>query len=340
VVKYNLYTLFRGSRSSHIGVIGSVTNRSFLAPGAYGVFYVAAVDAAGNVSPLTSVSGSVLTLPVIGPVTAGQAPPSVIQGNAFLYNLVTSANPGGGFSSFNAPAGMTFTHVSGPLPNADYVVVQWQPGAAQVGTNTFTCFATNANTAGSSATFSVVVLPNGTDTVPPTPVAQMTASGIVNDRCNLAWTPAGDNIGVVNYHLVATHFGATSNHVVTVNVPGANTNTVLSGLLANAGYTIVITASDAAGNVSSPTSIFLTTLVPGNATLKLTPGVAPGTLALSWNGFGAQWKFTVESSDSMTAPNWSAVTPTNQWPSLGTNLLGTPNGAMKFFRIVSTPAQP
>ena len=58
------------------------------------------------------------------------------------------------------------------------------------------------------------------------------------------------------------------------------------------------------------------------------------------NGFGAQWKFTVESSDSLTAPNWSAVTPTNQWPSLGTNLVVTPNGPMKFYRVSSTPAQP
>ena len=342
VVSYTLYTLFRGSRSSHIGPIaGGVTNRSFIAPGAYTVFYVAAVDAAGNVSVLSpGVSGSVLTLPVIGPVTPGQSPPTVIQGNAFLYNIVASANPGAGFSSLTGPAGMSFTHVSGANTNADYVVVQWQPGAGQVGTNTFTVTATNANTTGSGATFKVVVLPNGTDTVPPTPVAQMTASGISFDRCNLSWTPAGDNIGVVNYHLVATHFGATSNHIVTLDVPGANTNTVLSGLLAAAGYTIVITPSDAAGNVGGSTSIFLTTLAQPNVTLHISNGIAAGTLALSWNGFGAQWKFTVESSDSLTAPNWSAVTPTNQWPSLGTNLVVTPNGPMKFYRVSSTPAQP
>ncbi len=338
VTSYTLYTLFRGSRSSHIGPIASgITNRSYIAPGGFGVFYVAAVDAAGNVSGLSApVSGSVLTLPTIGPVTPGQLPPSVIQGNAFLYNIVASANPGAGFSSFSAPAGMTFTHVSGALTNADYVVVQWQPNSTQVGTNTFTCFATNANTTGSSATFSVVVLPNGTDTVPPTPVAQMTARGISFDRCNLAWTPAGDNIGVVNYHLVATHFGATSNHVVTLDVNGANTNTVLSGLLANAGYTTVINAADAAGNVSSPTSIFFTTLVQPNVTLKISNGATPGTLALSWNGFGAQWKFAVESSDSLTAPNWTALAPA----STATNLVVTPNAAMKFFRINSTPALP
>ena len=126
----------------------------------------------------------------------------------------------------------------------------------------------------------------------------------------------------------------------TLNVNGANTSTVLSGLLANAGYTTVITASDAAGNVSSPTSIFFTTLVQPNVTLKISNGVTPATLALNWNGYGAQWKFTVESSDSLNAPNWSVVTPTNQWPSLGTNLVVTPSGPTKFYRVNATPAQP
>jgi hypothetical protein len=211
-----------------------------------------------------------------------------------------------------------------------------------VGTNTFTAFATNANTTGNSATFKVVVLPSTTDLIPPTPVGLMTASGISFDRCNLSWTPAGDNVGVVNYHLVATHFGATSNHVVTLDVPGANTNTVLSGLLAAAGYTILITASDAAGNVSSPTSIFMTTLVQPNVTLRLAPGVAPGTLALNWNGFGAQWKFIVESSKSLTSPDWSAVAPTNQWPSFSTNLVVTPDASapIRFYRVNATPGQP
>ena len=337
VAGYNFYVL-TGSRSRHWALFGSTTNHSFIAngftPGA-----IAAVDTSGNVSPLHIGYNSVLTLPAISPA-ATTVFPSVIQGNAFLTTISVSGTPNAAFSMFTGPAGMSFTHVAGANTNADYVVVQWQPGAQFVGTNTFTANATNANTAGSSATFKVVVLPNGTDTIAPTPVAQMTASGINFDRCNLTWTPAGDNIGVVNYRLVATHFGATSNHVVTLNVNGANTNTVLPGLLANAGYTTVITASDAAGNVSSPTSIFFTTLVQPNVTLKISSGIAPGTLALSWNGFGAQWKFTVESSDSLSAPNWSAVAPTNQWPSLGTNFVATPSGPMKFYRVNATPAQP
>jgi len=341
VVSYSIYGLFRGSRSSHIGLIASgITNRSYISHTLTSAFYVAAVDAAGNRSALSApVSGGVLTLPVIGAVTFG-APPAVIQGNAFLYNISATANPSAGFSSFSGPAGMTFTHVPGPLTNADYVVVQWQPAANQVGTNTFTASATNANTTGSSATFTVVVLPNGTDFIPPTPVAQMTASGIADDHCNLNWTPAGDNIGVANYRLVATHFGATSNHVVTLNVPGASTNTVLSGLLPASGYTVVITPSDAANNVGSPTSIFLTTLVQPNTILHLARGLTPGTVALNWNNAGSQWKYTVEASVSLVTPAWSPVEPTNQWPSLGTNAVVTATGPAQYYRIKAIPALP
>ncbi|MEY4916642.1 MAG: hypothetical protein RL616_555 [Verrucomicrobiota bacterium] len=333
VAKYNFYVL-TGSRSRHWALFGSTTNHSSYIANGFTPGAIAAVDAAGNVSPLHLGYNSVLTLPAISPL-ASTVFPSVIQGNAFLTTISVSGTPNAAFSTLTGPAGMSFTHVAGANTNADYVVVQWQPGAQFVGTNTFTANATNANTSGSSTTFKVVVLPNGTDTIAPTPVAQMTASGISFDHCNLNWTPAGDNIGVVNYHLVATHFGATSNHLVTLNVNGANTNTVLSGLLANAGYTVVITPSDAAGNVGSSTSIFLTTLVQPNVALKISNGQTPGTLALNWNGYGAQWKFTVESSDSLVAPNWTAVAPAN----VATNLVVTPSSAMKFFRINSTPAQ-
>jgi hypothetical protein len=339
VTSYNFYVLV-GSRSRHWALFGSTTNHSSYIANGFTPGAIAAVDTSGNISPLHIGLNNVLTLPNITHVASTNEPTTIIQGNAFLYTLTVAATPSPGFNNFSGPVGMTFTRISGANTNNDYAVVQWQPTALQVGTNTFTTFATNANTSGNNATFTVVVLPNGTDTIAPTPVAQMTATGISFDRANLSWTPAGDNIGVVNYHLVATHFGATSNHIVTLNVPGANTNTVLSGLLAASGYTVNITPSDAAGNVGSSTSFFLTTLAQPNVTLNIANGPTLGTLALNWNGYGAQWKFTVESSDSLTSPNWSAVTPTNQWPSLGTSVVVLPDAPTKFYRIKSTPAQP
>jgi Putative Ig domain len=335
VVSYNFY-VFVGSRARRWALFASgVTNRSYIAngftPGA-----IAAVDAAGNVSPLHIGYTNVLTLPSISHVGIRE-PTTLIQGSAFLYTVSVSATPSPGFSGFSGPAGMAFTRVVGANTNNDYAVLQWQPNAAQIGTHSFTLFATNANTAGSSATFSVIVLPNGTDAIPPTPVAQISASGIASDRCILSWTPAGDNIGIASYHLIATHFGAPSNHVITLDVPGANTNSPLTGLQPSAGYTVVITPSDAAGNVGPPTSLFFTTLDQADLNLRIALGVIPGTLTLSWNKLGASSTFTVESSDSLTATNWAPVQPTHQWPNAATTLVVTPSANWRFFRLSSTP---
>ncbi len=339
VASYNFYVLV-GSRSRHWALMASgVTNRSFIAngftPGA-----IAAVDAAGNLSPLHIGYNAVLTLPAITHVNANE-PSTLIQGNSFLYTLSATATPTPGFSTLRGPAGMTLTRIGSPgtstTTNADYAIVQWQPTPDQVGTNTFTVTATNANTTGNSATFTVVVLPNGTDFVPPTPVAQMTASAISFDRCNLGWTPAGDNIGVANYHIVAAHFAVTANHVVTLDVPGAATNTVLAGLLSASGYTVIITPSDAAGNVGPSTSIFFTTLPGPNITLRFAPGQQPGTLLLSWNRPDEASQFTVESSDSLSSPNWAPLAPTNQWPTATTQLAVPAEGSARFFRVRATP---
>ena len=338
VTSYNIYGLFRGSRSSQIGLMQSgITNRSYITRGFASAYYVAAVDAAGNISGRSApTSNNLLTLPTIGPLNFG-LPSTIIQGNAFLTTLGASANPSAGFSTLTGPPGMTFTHVAGPLPNADYVVVQWQPTASQVGTNFFTVAATNLNTTGSSALFTVVVLPNGTDFVAPTPVAQMTAREIGFDHIALDWTPAGDNIGIANYHIVATHFGATSNQVLTLNIPGANTNALLSGLLPASGYTIVITPSDAAGNIGGSTSIFASTSVRPNLSLALTPGVTPGTLMLTWAALTSQSLFIVESSDSLTTPNWQPIAPATQWPIANTSFVTTPDGSARFYRLISLP---
>ena len=194
------------------------------------------MDVAGNVSPRSpGVSAGVLTRPAITHSIFSE-PSTIIQGNGFLYTLNAAANPGPpAFTTLSGPPGMTLTRFAGPNPLQDYAVVQWQPTAAQLGTFSFTVSASNPNTTGASVTYSVTVLPNGTDTVPPTPVAQLTASGISFDHATLSWTAAGDNIGIANYHIVATHFGVP-NQVLTLDVPGANLTTPLTALLPAAGY--------------------------------------------------------------------------------------------------------
>ena len=347
VVSYNIYGLFRGSRSSHIGLIASgIISRSFIAHVFTNVYYVAAVDAAGNISALSpGVSAGVLTLPIITHTNFAEAN-TVIVGNAFLYTLSASANPGPPtFSTYSGPVGLTMSRTGGTDPLKDYAVVQWQPTADQVGVHTFTVFATNPNTTGGSATFTVTVLPNGTDTVKPTPVAQITTSGVSFDHCTLNWTAAGDNIGVTNYHIVATHFGlpGVGNHVITLDIPGDTLTTSLSGLLAGSGYNISITPSDAAGNIGPTTStLAFSTLTQPVVNFRMSPGVAAGTLSIDWQTAGSDWLFTVEYTDSLALPNWQPVVPASQWPSSITHLSVTPEAgvAARFYRVRATPAVP
>ena len=345
VAHYRLWHIV-GTRTRFWAVaVDNLTNRSVVYPAAGGTSYaVSAVDAAGNESPRSvAVFAATLTRPTIFHAIASESA-TVIVGNAFLYTLGASGSPPPTFSDFHGPADMNFSRTPGANPLNDYGVVQWMPTAGQVGTNFFTATATNTEGTRASATFSVAVLPAGTDLVPPTPVAQMVASGISFDRCTLGWTPAGDNIGVANYFIQATHFGAPgeTNQVVTANVSGANTNALLTGLLASSGYSVSITPSDAAGNVGGSTAIFLTTLPQPLVNLSLAPGLAPGTLALNWNGYGLQWVFTVESADSLTTPNWTPVAPTNQWPNFDTSFIFTPaaSAPLRSYRVNATPGQP
>ena len=346
VTGYVIYGLFRGSRSSSIGIIGTSTTRSFISSSFASAYYVAAVDAAGNRSPRSpGVGAGSLTLPSITHANLAE-PATVIAGNSFFYTLGAAANPSPTFATtITGPAGMTISRTSGPVAGNDYAVVQWQPTLAQVGTSTFTVTATNPNTTGGTATFSVTVLPAGTDTVPPTPVAQMTASAISFDHATLSWTPAGDNIGVTNYHLIATHFGLPGqpNHVVTLDVSGTTLTTPLTGLLPGAGYTVSIRASDAAGNTGPATQMFFTTLLhpfpPGAELPHLSAGATPGTLSLDWTNPTGQWRFTVEMTDSLSNPNWQPVPPANQWPSTTTHFTITHDPLLRqaFFRVTATP---
>ena len=339
VVSYNIYGLFRGSRSSHIGLIRSgLTNRSYIAATGALAYYAAAVDAAGNISARSpGVSASVLTLPVITHTIASE-PSTIIQGNGFLYTLSASANPGPPiFTTISGPAGMTLTRIAGANPLQDYAVVQWQPTAAQLGTFNFTVSASNPNTTGASVTYSVTVLPNGTDTIPPTPVAQLTASAISFDRCTLSWTPAGDNIGVTNYRIVATHFGVP-NQIVTRNIPGNTLTTPLTGLLASAGYTVAITPSDAAGNAGPATSIFFTTLSLPFDQPRVSAGAIPGTLALDWGGGGSQWSYVVESTDSLAIPNWQQISGAMSGNHF--DITPIPRASMGFYRVKATYVGP
>lgn len=335
---YQLWRLFRGSRSSHWGVaVDHIPNRSIVYPIFGGAtFAVAAVDAAGNVSARSAVLGaSSVPFPLIQHATTGEST-NIILGSSFFYTLSGTAAPAFGYTGFSGPPGMVFTPTRGPDTNAQYLVVQWMPTADQLGTNHFTVTATNLD-AVTTLQLGVVVLPPTTDTVAPTPVGAITASAITADSMQLNWTPAGDNLGIAKYALQAVHIGAVgqSNHVVAVTVPGALTQTMLTGLLPGAGYTVVIVAFDAAGNRSLPTQIFVTTQRTLGVPVRAQLGVVPGTLDLAWPAADPAALYTLESSPALGDGGWTPVESAQPWPSASTNATVTldAGAVLKLFRV-------
>jgi chitodextrinase len=122
--------------------------------------------------------------------------------------------------------------------------------------------------------------PAGPDTSPPTAPTGLTASPAGSTAIDLAWNASTDNVGVVGYVVrrngVLIGTAATPNYLDT-------------GLSAATTYSYSVTASDAAGNVSTATSVSGMTAGPGGDT---TPPSTPTGLTASAGGstvINLQW---------------------------------------------------
>ncbi|WP_293889680.1 reprolysin-like metallopeptidase [Flavobacterium sp.] len=110
---------------------------------------------------------------------------------------------------------------------------------------------------------------NGTavvDTVPPTVITTLTASGTTAVSTNLSWTPTTDNIGVTSYEVYQNGIWKVSTTSITLHV---------TGLLSAVTYSYYVIAKDAAGNVS-PTSNIANVI-----TLSAIDTTAPSTTTLT-----------------------------------------------------------
>jgi hypothetical protein len=67
--------------------------------------------------------------------------------------------------------------------------------------------------------------------------------------------------------------------------------------------------------------------------MHLVGGLEPGSLTLLWNSPTGAWKFTVESADSLLAPNWLPLEPVEQWPTTATNVVVSSELGYRFFRV-------
>jgi bacillolysin len=96
----------------------------------------------------------------------------------------------------------------------------------------------------------------GGDVIAPSAPGSLAASSITQTSANLNWTASTDNVGVDHYNV---YVGGSLQGTTT------GTSYSVSGLTANTTYTLTVDAEDAAGNISSASSVNITTaVVPDN----------------------------------------------------------------------------
>ncbi|NAY91246.1 hypothetical protein GTQ34_04875 [Muricauda sp. JGD-17] len=90
----------------------------------------------------------------------------------------------------------------------------------------------------------IVIVPDGADTEPPTPVNDLTSSNTTFNSTELTWSASTDNIGVVNYQVF-------QDGVWRGNAGGGITSLIVTGLDSETSYDFTVFAEDAAGNLSA-----------------------------------------------------------------------------------------
>ncbi|MDT8977629.1 glycosyl hydrolase family 18 protein [Paenibacillus sp. chi10] len=124
---------------------------------------------------------------------------------------------------------------------------------------TFTISAKDAkgNQSAASAPLTVKTAPAGSggDTTPPTAPSNLQVTGNSATSVILSWSASTDNVGVSGY---TVSYGTNA-----VNV--TDTTVTITGLTPNTNYAFTVIAKDAAGNVSTGTSVQVTTDLQGGA---------------------------------------------------------------------------
>ena len=193
-----------------------------LASGTTYTYNVAAFDAAGNVSALSTAASAATLSPALPQISFfGANPASIIAGQVTTLSWVVSNS-----------TSLTVNQRVGNVTSGGSVVVS--------PTTTTVYTLTAANGAGSTnAQTTVTVSP---DTTPPTVPAGFSATTVSVSQINLTWTPSTDNIGVAGYRVYRN--GAQVATTTSTTYPD-------TGLASGTTYTYNVAAFDAAGNVSA-----------------------------------------------------------------------------------------
>jgi fibronectin type 3 domain-containing protein len=261
-------------------------------------YEIIATDAAGNLSSPSNV-GTATTLagPPAAPSGLAATAASATQINLSWTNNATNQS---GFKVERSPDNVTFTQIG---TTAATITTYSDSPLAPLTLYYYRVRATNG--AGDSGYSSVASATTLADTTPPTAPTNLTATAISSSQINLSWTASTDNVGVTGYKIQRCQGSGCTTFAQIAAPPGTGTTFSDTGLTPSTSYSYEIIATDAAGNLSSPSNI-------GTATTLLGPPAAPSGLTataasatqinLSWtNNATNQTGFKVERSpDNVT----------------------------------------
>lgn len=194
---------------------------------------------------LSNTGGVTYTIDTTAPTTAITAPAngaSIGLGTTTTISA-TASDTGGTISKVEI---LVDGAVKTSLTTSPYNY-SWNTTGLTIGNHTVQARATDsAGNAGTSNTVTVAI----TDKTAPTAPSNLHATSITKTGVNLAWSAATDNVGVVNYRVTR---GSTT-LTTTPNLAYSD-----SGLSAGTNYNYSVVSIDAAGNVSAPATLSVTT---------------------------------------------------------------------------------
>jgi hypothetical protein len=260
-------------------------------------FSVNAHDAAGNVSPSTSLKVTMPPGDTVPPTTPGTPVASLVADTALTLTWTASTdNVRMEEHDIVRIQGSTQTVVTRPnylfWPNSFRLT-----GLTPSTTYVFAIRGRDAagNESGLSGTVTVTTT-NGVDASPPTVPTGLGAFNVAADSLTLNWGLSSDNVGVVGYDLQQT-LGGT----VTTRSTAANT-LALSGLAAGT-YSFAVRARDAAGNASAYSPAIRVTLPPPPPP---TTCLATYQIMTMWPG-AFQAQVTIRNIGTTTVNGWTVT---------------------------------
>jgi chitinase len=275
VTGYNVYRDGVKIITTNAGIVAYTD--SGLSQGTTHSYQVSAVDAAGNES-VKSASIQATTLDTTAPTV-----PANVSAVALAYNQVkvswgASTDTGGsglaGYKIYRSGSTSSIGSVlSGTLTFTD--------STAQ-GSTAYTYQVTAYDGAGNESaksTGATVTTPAPPDTTPPSSPGNLNSTASTLSSITLSWNASTDNVGVTGYKLMRAG-------VVVATLNSSALSYTDSGLTYSTSYQYSITAFDAAGNTSAPTTVSASTLTLKTGDLNLDNSINVFDLSILLSDWG------------------------------------------------------